>query len=299
MQPPSTPAVYRDSTYVDLSVRSEALRVLTVRHEDPGPERLLLIHGNPGSMLDFAPMLDSLEGLGDVTAYDTPGFGWSPSPHNRELLSIDALAEIAVALLDRLGWHDAILVGHSHGGGVAQRVAARWPDRVRALVLLGTLGAPAHGLYRILPRPGVEWLLSAADRSFPAMSSTLQRRLVGYFLARTHAPRAIAREDLEDEIQLLHDNRSMLRNMARVTRGNPCGRLHADAPRIVAPTVFVHGTEDRTVPTAYAHHIYERMLNAGRDAEFIDVVGAGHMLPAEEPEVVVEAIRARLARGSS
>ncbi|MEM7136924.1 MAG: alpha/beta hydrolase [Myxococcota bacterium] len=279
---------------MSLSLRGEALRVLTARRADEGPERLLLIHGNPGSMLDFAPLLHSLEGIGDVAAYDTPGFGWSPRPHNPDLLSIDALAELAVELLDRFGWNNAVLVGHSHGGGVAQRVAVRWPDRVRALVLVGTLGAPAHGWYRVLPRPGIEFLLSVADRSFPAMGPSLQRRLVRYFLERTHAPRAIDREDLEDEIQLLRDNRSMLRNMARVTRGNPCGRLYDDAPRIVVPTVFVHGTEDRTVPAQNARRICERMVDAGRDPEFIDVRGAGHMLPAETPGIVARAIRARL-----
>jgi pimeloyl-ACP methyl ester carboxylesterase len=38
-------------------------------------------------------------------------------------------------------------VGHSHGGGVAQAAAARYPERVAGLVLIGTLGAPVHGSF--------------------------------------------------------------------------------------------------------------------------------------------------------
>lgn len=255
-----------------------------------GRERFLLLHGNPGSLSDLAPLFERLTTLGTVTAYDAPGFGRSPTPADARTLRIEASAEIAVQVLDHHGWEHATVIGHSHGGGVAQRIARRWPGRVRALVLLGTLGAPAHASYRLLPLPGVGPILTATGRLFGQMPASLQRSLAERFMRVTHGPGGATPTEIEHQISLLRDNQDILRNMSRVTMGRPCLALEAEAPGIEAPTLFIHGREDRIVPIHHARHIYERMMAGGRAAEFLEVPGGGHMLASQVPALVVDAI---------
>src|SRR5947207_13740538 len=80
------------------------------------------------------PQLPALVAAGyQVVRCDLPGFGDSPLPDG----SYDE-ARTVVDLLDSLGLDRVAVVGSSFGGQLAQEIAARWPDRVAALVLLCT-----------------------------------------------------------------------------------------------------------------------------------------------------------------
>jgi len=71
-----------------------------------------------------------------VIAFDGPGVGDSPAPTLP--LSIVMLAELVAAVLDDAELRRADVLGISHGGAVAQEFAARFPDRLRGLVLVST-----------------------------------------------------------------------------------------------------------------------------------------------------------------
>ncbi len=65
-----------------------------------------------------------------------------------------SIADHAVAAADALSWNEPFfIVRHSHGGGVAQAAAVKYPGRVAGIVLIATLGAPAHLSYRLLSAP--------------------------------------------------------------------------------------------------------------------------------------------------
>jgi pimeloyl-ACP methyl ester carboxylesterase len=70
-----------------------------------------------------------------VLAADLPGHGRSGGA---PLASIEALADWTVALLDAAKVNSAALVGHSMGSLVALECAARYPERVARLALVGT-----------------------------------------------------------------------------------------------------------------------------------------------------------------
>ena len=77
-----------------------------------------------------------------VLAVDLPGHGGSEGP---ALASIEALADWTAGALERLGGGKALLVGHSMGSLVALEAAARRPDRVAAIGLIGTAATmPVH-----------------------------------------------------------------------------------------------------------------------------------------------------------
>ena len=76
----------------------------------------------------------------NVLAVDLPGHGKSAGV-NRDIapcLSVETAADFILALLDAAGIKSATLVGHSFGSLIALEAAARAPDRITHLALLGT-----------------------------------------------------------------------------------------------------------------------------------------------------------------
>src|SRR5262245_28961211 len=76
----------------------------------------------------WRPLLDA--GFRPVRV-DFRGFGQTPAPES----AYDNASDV-VEVLDHLGLDRAAVVGASFGGRVGQELAARWPDRVSALMLL-------------------------------------------------------------------------------------------------------------------------------------------------------------------
>ena len=70
-----------------------------------------------------------------VLALNQPGHGRSDGP---PLPSVEALADWTLALMTAAGVQQATLVGHSMGTLIALEAAARAPQRITRLVLLGT-----------------------------------------------------------------------------------------------------------------------------------------------------------------
>ena len=87
----------------------------------------------------------------NVLAVDLPGHGRSGG---EPLDTIEALADWAIAVLDAAGLESTAIVGHSLGSLVAVAAAARHPDRVRAIALVGTT----------VPMPVSDVLLEKAER---------------------------------------------------------------------------------------------------------------------------------------
>ena len=105
-------------------------------------ETVLLLHGLGGSRTAWRPQLEGLSAAHRVVGWDLPGYGAS-APLDGPL-SLPALADAVVRLLDALATDRAHVVGLSMGGMIAQHTALHHPDRVRSLALLST--SPAGGL---------------------------------------------------------------------------------------------------------------------------------------------------------
>jgi pimeloyl-ACP methyl ester carboxylesterase len=101
------------------------------------PSSLLMLNGTGSPMSQWDPaLLAALSRERQVVVYDYPGLGDSAPLPGR--LSFDGLADHARGLITALGLEQADVLGWSMGGFVAQRLALRSPERVRALVLAGT-----------------------------------------------------------------------------------------------------------------------------------------------------------------
>jgi pimeloyl-ACP methyl ester carboxylesterase len=243
--------------------------------------KCLLLHGNPGLLLDWEQLIPLLSGVADLAAIDMPGFGKSPRPGpGPEHLSLDRLADHAISAANALGWREPIfLIGHSHGGGVAQAVAARYPERVAGLVLIGTLGAPAHDSYRLLSLPGAAAVARVAGWTFRSkFLRPLSRAILRGVMSNIFSPEPVPAPKLEHELNLFASRPEILVSMVHVTLGQPCAQLLRAAPDIKCPTLFLHGREDALVPGNCARSIHDRIVRAGGHSEFQLMPGAGHML---------------------
>lgn len=101
----------------------------------------MLLHGWTGSKEDFGSITTPLAEQRRVVVPDLPGHG-SAAPAVDGDYGLEAHANWVLAMLDGLGLDEVHLLGHSHGGLVAQRLAYVAADRIRSLTLVGSgLGA--------------------------------------------------------------------------------------------------------------------------------------------------------------
>ncbi len=107
---------------------------------DPAGRPVLYFHGYPGSRLEARLAAGAARFLGlRVLAPDRPGFGASTFQPGR---TIGAWAADVAELADRLALERFAVIGVSGGGPYALACAARIPDRVSGVALVGALGPP-------------------------------------------------------------------------------------------------------------------------------------------------------------
>lgn len=102
-------------------------------------ETLIAIHGGPGLSLEAMSAFESLAGPGRrVVSYDQRGAGRSTRPDDLDYSLGVQVADLE-AIRKAIGAESVQLVGQSWGGAIAAAYAATYPQRVRALVLVGAV----------------------------------------------------------------------------------------------------------------------------------------------------------------
>jgi pimeloyl-ACP methyl ester carboxylesterase len=209
--------------------------------------------------------------MSEATVYtlDLPGHGRSEGPGCE---TIEAYVSVVAAFLDAVAISSAVIVGHSMGGAVAQKLALSGQGRASSLVLVGTGArlrvAPAilEGIQQDFDRAidlitGYAWS-SGADQSLTelgreALRDTGPDVLLGDFLA-------CDRFDVMDRLG-----------------------------EIDVPTLVIGGSADRLTPLKYSRFLDEQIP----DTRLVTVEGAGHMVMLERSQEVAGAIEAFVMSG--
>jgi pimeloyl-ACP methyl ester carboxylesterase len=246
---------------------------------------LLLLNGYAGSANDWDPtFLAALRRSFRVVCPDHRGIGGSAPGPAGEQLTIDALAQDLIALLDALGIERAPVVGWSMGGFVAQRLTALAPARVSALVLLAS---DAGGPDAAISTREVWTALTDHSDSPRAQAS----RIIGLLF-----PAPLAAEVDREAGELVAAARAQLDHAAIEAQESAIYGWRAaaqPAPGPDAPPVLIaHGSEDVVIPAANAELLAHRW--PGAQVELF--AGCGHAFMAQEPERLAGLITAFAAR---
>lgn len=206
-----------------------------------------------------------------VLCPDLPGHGRSAGP---ALAGIGELADWVVRLLDAAELAKAALVGHSMGALVALEAAARHPDRVTGLGLLGIA----------VPMGVSEGLLNAARADDPAAFETIT--LWGH---------AFESQLGGHRVPGLWLTGQALRLLERAPPGvlytdlNACNAYRdglASAARVRCPALLILGGRDLMAPAKAAGPLLEA-LPRGRS---VVLAGCGHMQFVERPDATLDAL---------
>jgi pimeloyl-ACP methyl ester carboxylesterase len=104
---------------------------------------VLLVHGGPGLSYEYLDGLADELGTGvRIAAFQQRGL--APSTLAGPFTISQAIDDV-IAVLDGLGWPQAVLVGHSWGGHLVLRTAAAHPDRLLGVLSVDPIGVVGDG----------------------------------------------------------------------------------------------------------------------------------------------------------
>ncbi|MFJ6571921.1 alpha/beta fold hydrolase [Streptomyces sp. NPDC091292] len=254
----TTHKAWVSNTAAAVTIRAQDLEVGLIDTGDGVP--LVLVHGGESDRTQFATLRGPLGEKIRLISYDQRDSGITINPPTPYTLR--DLADDLAALLDALGLERAHLLGTSFGGALAQHVALLHPERVSSLILIATTPSFAMG--------------SEAVNEFLEMShEDRQLRAADFFFT----PRGQAEQGARPARTLTR------RTSEQSARRHYAARQHEvrdSLGEITAPTLIVHGTQDRLAPFAGAVLMEQRIPNA----ELRAVEGGRHGIAVEFADTI-------------
>jgi abhydrolase domain-containing protein 6 len=130
-------------------LESESCRLhFFLRHNRNAAMSILLIHGLGTSSSTWINVLPSLRDFGDVSCLDLPGHGFSKITTGDPFFSLQQMDHTLEHFIHRTQRLPVILIGHSLGGWLVARYAAKHPDSVQRLILIDNAGIKYDGFER-------------------------------------------------------------------------------------------------------------------------------------------------------
>jgi pimeloyl-ACP methyl ester carboxylesterase len=219
---------------------------------------VLFVHGNTGSCRWFERVMD-IPGCRTI-ALDLPNFGRSgPLPGDPD---IDRYADSLAGFIRALGIDRPLLVGHSLGGSVAMSLAVRFPQLIRALMLVDC--APPSGLVTPVERhPVIEMMRTSKAVLAKALSAAVPT--------------------LKDEafFAALVDDAQMMAAPAWIGNVITLGAFNctAQCAALKAPVLVLWGRKDVILTEAMAHETATAFPRASLQI----LEGVGHSVMVEDP----------------
>lgn len=251
-----------------------------------GAPAFVLLHGFGASLFSWREVMGPISRLGSVLAFDRPAFGLTERPlewDGPNPYAPAAQVETTIAMLDLMGAEQAILVGHSAGGTISMLAALRYPERVRALVLVDPAvyaggGAPGW----IKPLLGTPQL----RRIGPVLVRGIGERGESIIRTAWHDPDKITPPIIEGYRKPLraHD---WDRALWELTLASEQSRLAGRLGELKLPVLVITGDDDRIVPTADSIRLAGELPNA----TLVVVPNCGHLPHEECPEEFMRAVR--------
>jgi pimeloyl-ACP methyl ester carboxylesterase len=282
-------------------------KVLEIAYQESGPADgppVILLHGFPDDVHAYDGVAPPLAGDGCrvlvpwLRGYGPTRFLDAATPRSGQQAALGADLR---DFMDALGIRQAILAGYDWGGRAACVVAALWPERVRGLVSItgyniqdianATKPASAAAEYR-------HWYQWYFHTERGRAGLTQNRHDICRLLWKLWSPNWTFDDATYQRTGESFDNPDFVdvviqsyRHRYGATPGDPVlepieQRLAAQ-PKIAVPTIVLHGEADGVGPPQNSVH-HARHFTSRYERRVIPV--AGHFLPNEAPQAVVQAI---------
>lgn len=277
LQPGVDPTTLADPNGAFVDVNGLRIYYVAAGPGDGAP--VLLLHGLGGSTFSWRENMDALATAGyRAIALDRPGFGLTDKPLNFDYGHANQ-ADIVVGFMDTLGIEQAVLVGHSAGGGIIAHTASLYPERVSALVYVdGAVGDDVQ-------RP--EWVGSVV--AFPPLTRWVQvlapaivsrERFTG-LLASAYGPTFEVTPAIEAGYARVLDTTNWQIGLVGLVRDAAGNTLPRDTVAAIdVPTLITWGELDTWISLAQGESLRDLLPFA----EWRTYPEAGHLPMEETPD---------------
>ena len=120
---------------------------------DPDAPVIVLLHGSNADLFTWDPWVAALADEYRIVRFDQVGHGLTGGDPREDYSRANYVEDIR-EVADVLGLDRFVLGGSSMGGKHALAFASRYPERVRALILVGSSGAPMDAVEAIQAEAG-------------------------------------------------------------------------------------------------------------------------------------------------
>ncbi len=232
---------------------------------------IVALHGSFGRGGIFAGLARELSGRARIIAPDQRGHGLS---RRAESYASDDFVSDAAALIEALGLAPAVVLGHSHGGITAYRLAARRPDLVSALIIedVGPVMRSPEIARPMLDVRG--WPAAAATKD--ELAEAIRAQGIpdpGYFM-QSAVPS-------ENGWRLLFDWDDMM-----AVQAGGIGDWWADWLGSSCPALVLRGEHTSMLPVESAAEMVARRPGS----RLVEFAGAGHWIHDDDPAGVARAV---------
>lgn len=247
------------------------------RGNKDGP-RIVMIHSLALDDSVWNGVASEMEKTADVLTYDCRGHGASVRRSGE--FTVDLFADDLADLLDHIGWPNAIVVGCSMGGCVAQAFAAAYPSRTNGLGLIDTTAW--YG-----PNAPDEWRKRADKALAEGLSALAEFQTTRWF---SDAFREANPEVIQETLRIFLENDLQCYAATCTMLGDADLRSHLQNLRV--PVAVVVGEEDYATPVSAA----EAIQGAVSGATLTVIEKGRHLTPIEHPEQIADELRTLIDR---
>ncbi len=216
--------------------------------------------------------LSSLEFWLALVTFDPRGVGRSDPAGSENEFSVDAAARDAATVAEAVGLSRSVVLGHSGGGSAALSYALLYPERVSHLVLMST---------------AARWTTASPlplDGGFPRTEAEMRERMRVSMAAAVRDPNRFAHA-MDELLPKMRFSPERLRWTAEV--GARAYDVRGRLREIRAPTLIIHGREDRMVLLDRAEELHRGISGS----KLVVLDGCGHWPHVEQRTAFVSVVK--------
>jgi pimeloyl-ACP methyl ester carboxylesterase len=279
----------------DQSVNTESLFIevngFNVHYQLAGNSEplVVLLHGSFLSIRSWRLVFEELAKQASVIAIDRPAFGLTSRPVSSKVTGVsygpEAQSDLIIALIKKLGFSKAVLVGNSTGGTLALLTALRYPEHVEGLVLVDAM------IYSGYATSEVPAVIKPAMKAMTPLFSRLMNVLIARLYDRIIRAMWYNKERLGCDILASFRGDMMIGDWSRafweVFLETHYLRLDERLKTMQQPCLVITGEHDVMVKAEESIRLADELPFA----ELLVFPDCGHLPQEEQPEAFVFAVR--------